>query len=182
MITFLIVSTILLWILILGLGVAVVVCIRQLGEVYLVSSGLRGVMGDGLDQGRIAPDFEVRLGTDRIVKVRDLLPAGGILIFAGANCFVCKKLTPALLMSDSLDCDVVIAYDEVVQVWQEFDSGRTRVVQMVTDVRPQYKVRVTPFAFGLSSDHRVLSRGLVNTPEQVMFHRPSPTARVALAT
>ena len=166
------VSYAVLWVLVIGLAGLVLVCIRQLGELYLISSGLRGVAGDGLDIGRRGDDLALSLtdGTER--RLREMLPLGGAVVFASQHCQVCKLLLPRLMQS-GLGPGVVVAYDDwPTEVPAESNGSRGIVIarMLESDAARRYKVRVTPFAFGVTADLQVRSRGLVNTPEQVAFH------------
>lgn len=166
------VSYAVLWVLVVGLGGLVLVCIRQLGELYLISSGLRGVAGDGLDVGRRGDDLELSLadGTER--RLREMLPLGGVVVFASQHCQVCKLLLPRLTQA-GLGPEVIVAYDDwPTEVPAEINDSRGVVVARMLEsgAARRYKVRVTPFAFGVTADLQVRSRGLVNTPEQVAFH------------
>ena len=165
------VSYIGLWLLTAILAATVLVCLRQLGEMYLMASGFRGVMGDGLDEGRPAPDIRIALADGAEARLSSLLPQGGALVFAAELCRVCEQLVPRLLDLETA-VPVVVAYDRVpldVKVMPR--RNNVHVVELLdADAPVRYKVRVTPFAFGLDEDLHVRSRGLVNQPGHVAFH------------
>jgi len=172
-------SYVALWVVVVLLAVAVVVCLRQLGEVYLVSAGLRGVSGDGLDEGRTAPDLEVRLASGTPARLSGLLPAGGVLLFAAEQCHVCEELVPRLLDGEGPGAfPLVIAYDTIPErLKRPAEEAPVKLVEHAgSGALLSYKVRVTPFAFRLDGDLRVGSRGLVNNPEQVAFHAATPAS------
>jgi len=175
------VSYIGLWVLTAILAAAVLVCLRQLGEMYLLASGFRGVMGDGLDEGRPAPDIRIALTDGAETQLSALLPEGGALVFAGELCRVCEQLVPRLLGLETA-VPVVIAYDRVPQDVSLLPRrDNVHVVELLeADAPVRYKVRVTPFAFGLDEHLHVRSRGLVNEPGHVAFHA-GPGALTLLA-
>ncbi len=160
-----------LWVLTAILAATVLVCLRQLGEMYLMASGFRGVMGDGLDEGRPAPDVRIALADGAETSLRSLLPDGGALVFAAELCRVCEQLVPRLLDLETA-VPLVVAYDRVPQDVKLLPRRQNvHVVELLdSDAPVRYKVRVTPFAFGLDEDLRVRSRGLVNQPAHVVFH------------
>jgi hypothetical protein len=165
-------SYIALWILVVGLGALVLMCIRQLGEVYLIGSGLRGIAGDGLDEGRRGHDLRLALLNGEETTLREVLPRGGVLVFASRKCQVCKVLVPRLGAID-IGPRVIVAYDELPSDISKETSERSGPVLarvLDADASLKYKVRVTPFAFALTADLQVHSKGLVNTAEQVAFH------------
>lgn len=161
----------LLWFTVGVLAVTVLVCLRQLGEVYLLSAGLRGVAGDGLDEGRIGPNLDLKLASGKLTTLAQALPNGGVLLFAAEDCRVCERLVPQLL-DESLPAPVVVVYDRVPPpLRRPMPASAVVVTESVAEKAPlRYKVRVTPFAFGLDQSLRVQSRGLVNAPQQISFH------------
>jgi hypothetical protein len=171
-------SYVALWAVTVVLAIAVLVCLRQLGEMYLLAAGFRGVMGDGLDEGRTAPDLRVTLVDGGETTLSALLPRGGALVFAGELCRACEELVPRLLDLDTT-LPVIVAYDRVPDdVRRRPHGGGVQLVELLdTDAPIRYRVRVTPFAFGLDETLRVRSRGLVNQPGHVVFHA-GPTGAV----
>lgn len=178
----LVLSYLVLWVLVIVLAIAITVCIRQIGEIYLYSAGLRGIAGDGLDEGRVAPDLELKSPDGRPETLRGQLKDGGVLIFASERCHICKDLVPRLLWA-KLPERVVIAYDKLPDYvqYQTIDS-RVAVFELVKSNAPsKFRVRVTPFAFGLDDHLRVRTRGLVNSVEQVAYHAGQPILRPSTA-
>jgi hypothetical protein len=169
---FLLLSYALLWLLVVVLAVTVIVLIRQTGELYLLAAGLRGIAGDGLDDGTLAPDIPLRTSGGQLTSVRALLPEGGVFIFATEQCKVCARLVPEMA-GRQLGVRTVIAYDQVAGSHSRGEeSGLLQVVEL-TDAEAasrSYRVRVTPFAFVLDAENVVMSHGLVNSADQVEYH------------
>lgn len=162
------VSYIVLWLLVLGLGVLVVVLYRQLGIMYLGSA--EGVSRDGLELGARAPDFSLVDQYGNLQRLADYRGRPLLLLFGSPNCSPCRILLPQLH-------DWAKAHPETGVIWLnaasqqeslEFvaETGATLpIAAFAPDERLMelYKVRVTPFSFLLDENGVVRAKGLANT-------------------
>src|SRR6476659_6730503 len=88
------VSYIVLWLLVLGMGVLIFLLYRQLGVMYLGSA--EGVSRDGLPVGTPAPDFNLQ---DQYGNMQHLAGYRGkplYLVFGSPGCTPCRVLMPQL--------------------------------------------------------------------------------------
>ncbi len=162
------VSYIVLWLLVLGMGVLILLLYRQLGIMYLGSA--EGVSRDGLNKGTQAPDFSL---TDQYGNLQRLINYRGrptLLLFGSPHCSPCRTLLPQLH-------EWAAAHPEVGVLWLNAASPEeslkfvsdTGATIPVAPYPPEgnlldiYKVRVTPFSFLLDENGVIRAKGLVNT-------------------
>ncbi|MGH2560296.1 MAG: TlpA family protein disulfide reductase [Thermomicrobiales bacterium] len=155
-----------MWLLLLILGVLVLLVYRHFGVMALGS--LEGVQRDGLPVGERAP--EVSLTTVEGMKVK-WAPRPGtseLLIFAAPDCQPCAKVLPFVSRL------ATSANHHGVQATAIVTGPHENVARLVEKFRPafpclsadgigatdRYRVRVTPFAFVIGSDGRILAKGL----------------------
>ncbi|MGI8589311.1 MAG: TlpA family protein disulfide reductase [Chloroflexia bacterium] len=162
------VSYIILWLLVLGLGVLVFLLYRQLGILYLGSA--EGVSRDGLAVGTAAPDFSLGDQYGNTQRLSDYRGKPTFLVFGSPSCTPCRVLLPQM-------DDWAAAHPEVGVLWLNAanpdestkyasDMGATLpVVAHTPDQKlpERYHVRVTPFSFLLDQDGIIRTKGLVNS-------------------
>ncbi|MEX2517375.1 MAG: methylamine dehydrogenase accessory protein MauD [Gammaproteobacteria bacterium] len=175
MMEIMIVSNVLLWLMVITLGVLTMALARQIGLLHERSAPLGAVISDkGPEVGDDAPEFELEdFATAQEVKIggarengRDLL-----VLFLAPNCPMCNKLLPtALSMAGSEHLDVVIVSDGPREEHEEYlrthELGDIPYV-VSANVGIQFQVGRVPYAILLSSDGKILSKGLVNTREHL---------------
>jgi len=162
------ISYIVLWVLVLGLGLLVILLYRQFGLMYLGTA--EGVSRDGLEKGTRAPDFAL---TDQHGTAHKLSSYRGqpvLLLFGSPHCSPCRTLLPQLQ-------DWSMARRDVKVLWLNAAS-REESLKFVSDtgtglpvlpfppennIMERFKVRVTPFMFMLDEQGVVRAKGLVNT-------------------
>jgi methylamine dehydrogenase accessory protein MauD len=161
------VSYIVLWILVIGLGILVLLLYRQLGIMYLGTA--EGVSRDGLDRGTRAPDFSLTDQYGAVQRLGDYKGKPLALIFGSPNCGPCRNLIPELL-------DWARRHPDVAVLWlnSATPADSERFVQEMGATLPvapystddnllnKYKVRVTPFMFMLDEGGVIRAKGLVN--------------------
>jgi methylamine dehydrogenase accessory protein MauD len=162
------VSYIILWVLVLGLGLLVLLLYRQLGIMYLGSA--EGVSRDGLAKGTTAPDFSL---TDQYGNVQRLSSYRGrpvLLVFGSPGCTPCRTLLPQLeeWAEDHRDMGIIwlnaAPRDETLKYASDMGATVPVVAHVPDDkVADRYKVRVTPFSFMIDENGIVRTKGLVNT-------------------
>jgi methylamine dehydrogenase accessory protein MauD len=161
------VSYIVLWILVIGLGVLVLLLYRQLGIMYLGTA--EGVSRDGLERGVRAPDFKL---TDQYGQVQQLSSYKGkpvALLFGSPHCSPCRLLLPQLHDWARQHSDVSVLWLNAASEEESnrfvSETGATLPVVPYTpddNLLDKYKVRVTPFLFMLDEKGMVRAKGLVN--------------------
>ena len=161
------VSYIVLWILVIGLGVLVLLLYRQLGIMYLGTA--EGVSRDGLERGTRAPDFKVtdQYGTEQRLSNYKGKPVA--LVFGSPNCGPCRTLIPELHDWARRHPDVVVLWLNSATPGDSLrfvsETGATLPVAPYStedNLLDTYKVRVTPFMFMLDEGGVIRAKGLVN--------------------
>jgi methylamine dehydrogenase accessory protein MauD len=162
------VSYIVLWLLVLGMGVLILLLYRQLGIMYLGSA--EGVSRDGLNKGTQAPDFSL---TDQYGNLQRLINYRGrptLLLFGSPHCSPCRTLLPQLHDWASAHPDVGVIWLNAASPEESLkfvsDTGATIPVAPYPpegNLLDTYKVRVTPFSFLLDENGVIRAKGLVNT-------------------
>lgn len=172
MLTMLIVSQILSWIVILGLTLALLALARQVGVLHLrVAPAGALVTGKGPVVGEAAPVMEtVTLDGQSLAVGR---PAGRkqLLLFVSPHCPLCKDLIPvARNFARSEKLDIVFVGDD-----QEAEQ-RAMIARMDMAGLPfvnssivgrAYQVDRLPHAVLIGEEGKLLSRGLVNSREHL---------------
>ena len=160
---------ILLWLLVLVQGVLLLLVFRHFGHQALGT--LEAVQRDGLRVGAKAPDVE---GVQPSGEVASWRPPGNrtvLMLFAAPDCEPCHRVLPyvAGVARDAPELEVVT----VVPGSREDAAKLVELVAApVTTIASDqafeaFRVEVTPFAFVLGHDGRVLAKGLCDSPERL---------------
>jgi methylamine dehydrogenase accessory protein MauD len=172
MLTLLIVSQILSWIVILGLGLALLALARQVGVLHMRVAPAGALMtGKGPAVGEAAPVIEtVTLDGAALIIGR---PAGRkqFLLFVSPQCPLCKDLIPiAKNFARSEKLEIVFVGDD-----QESEQ-RAMIARLEMGGLPfvnssvvgrAYQVDRLPHAALIGEDGLLLSKGLVNSREHL---------------
>ncbi|MDF0543034.1 methylamine utilization protein MauD [Sphingobium sp. H39-3-25] len=174
MLTSLIVSQIISWIMILGLGVALLAVARQVGVLHIrvaPAGALTTAGGIGVGEG-IAP-IEAHTLDGKAVSIGG--PAAGVplrlLMFVSAQCPLCKMVIP---MAKSFARDERVALTFVGD--DDVGAQRAMIAQHGLDgyafvngpeVGQALAVSKLPFAVLLDAEGVILSKGLVNSREHL---------------
>ncbi len=164
------VSYVAMWLLLIVLGILLLLVYRHFGLAALGTT--EGVQRDGLQVGEIAPPIT---GVNIHGESIELAPQTGqmyLLAFVSPTCAPCAEVLPSIhqLATTNSDVQVVLVVDgareRVVQLVENFDlhSSIICLAEGETGTYHGYIVRVTPFAFMIGKDGRILSKGLCNTP------------------
>lgn len=168
-------SYIALWILMLCIGILVLLVYRHFG---LMSLGtVEGVQRDGLAVGEVALPV---IGVTDQGEPFDWSPKPGhlyLLAFVSPSCGPCVKILPTILR-----LAVIANTTEIVLV---VDGERERVMRLVERFQPPtsvlclaenrsgstqaYRVRVSPFAFMIGKDGRILAKGLCDSTTKLQY-------------
>lgn len=170
----LIVSNIVLWIAILGLGVMVFGLIRQLGILHERVAPMGALMTDrGPDIGEMVPKFSVKDMAGVPVDFGGPHARGlsRLLLFVSPSCPVCKRLLPiAKSFAGGEKLDVVLVGDgdiaEQQQMIADHDLGKITYVNS-PQVGMTFQVGKLPYALLIDEDGVIRAKGLVNSREHL---------------
>ncbi len=176
-------SYVVLWVVVLGMGVLVLLLYRQLGIMYLGSA--EGVSRDGLEKGTTAPDFSLADQYGATQRLANYRGRPVLLVFGSPHCSPCRTLLPQMH-------DWAKAHPDVVPIWLNAasndeslkfvsETGATLPVAAYppeTNLMDKYKVRVTPFMFMLDEKGIIQAKGLVNTRSGLdLYYKELKTGR-----
>jgi methylamine dehydrogenase accessory protein MauD len=175
-VTALAVSNVTLWLVVIGLSIALLAVIRQLGVLHERIAPVGALMlAKGLKVGELAPTVPTQdLEGRRIVlgAVRDDDRAT-LIMFVSPTCPVCKTLLPALkssLASERDWLDIILASDGEIPSQREFVNaqrlgGFSYVVCAPLGIA--YQVSRLPFAALIDARGILRARGIVNSREHL---------------
>lgn len=164
------VSYVALWLLLLALGVLVFLLYRHFGLATLGT--LEGVQRDGLPVGEEAPSLHGLTDEGRVVNWIPEPGRSGLLVFAATGCAPCAAVLPAVNRLAAwrngrglvVTAVVVGSAEDAGQLSREFGLRFPCLAEAESDASARYRVRVTPFAFVIGPDGRVLAKGLCSDP------------------
>lgn len=172
MLTVLIVSQILSWIVILGLGLAVLALARQVGVLHLrVAPAGALVTGKGPVVGEAAPVMEASTLDGAALAIGKPASRKQLLLFVSPHCPLCKDLIPVaknFARTEKLDI-VFIGDDQEAEqraMIARLDMGGLPFVNSSVIGRA-YQVDRLPHAVLIGEEGKLLSRGLVNSREHL---------------
>lgn len=163
-----------LWLVVLGLVVAVLALARQVGILFERVSPMGALMIDaGPKVGDLAPRMELPTLAKQTLVLGGTAPRSTLLFFLSPTCPVCKKLLPVLRTVRGAEggwLDVVLASDGDAGEHQRFvESQKLDAFPYIlsTDLGMRYRVSRLPFAVLIGEDGVVRSKGLINSREQL---------------
>jgi methylamine dehydrogenase accessory protein MauD len=170
----LLVSQALLWIVVLGLAVAVLALARQIGVLHerIAPVGALAI-GQGPQPGQAAPRVVGRTLDGGGLTIGDLPPGavGQLLFFLSPICPVCKQLLPtAKAFATAEDLDFIAVGDgdagQHREMARRFALDERRFING-PEVGQSYHVGKLPYAVLIARDGLIVSQGLVNTREHL---------------
>ena len=174
MLTVLIVSQIISWIVILGLGIALLALARQVGVLHVrvaPAGALLTVKGPVV--GEAAPVLDALTMDGAAIAIGKALAKGSmqLLLFVSPSCPLCKDLIPiAKNFAKREKLDIVFVGDD------EVEEQRTMIARLEMQgfsfingpiVGRTFHVDRLPHAVLIGDDGTVLSKGLVNSREHL---------------
>jgi len=174
MLTVLIVSQILSWVVILGLGLAVLALARQVGVLHVRLAPAGALLSSkGPVVGEAAPVLDAVTLDGAPIAIGKPLPAGRnqLLLFVSPSCPLCKDLIPiAKNFAKTEKLDIVFVGDD--------EAGEQRAMIARLDMRGlpfvnssivgrTFHVDRLPHAVLIGEDGTLLSKGLVNSREHL---------------
>jgi len=174
MLTVLIVSQIISWIVILGLGIALLALARQVGVLHVrVAPAGALLTGKGPVVGEAAPVLDALTMEGASVAIGKTLAKGSmqLLLFVSPSCPLCKDLIPIAKNFASYEkLDIVFVGDD------EVEEQRAMIARLEMQGLPfingpivgrTFHVDRLPHAVLIGDDGTVLSKGLVNSREHL---------------
>lgn len=170
----LIASSVLLWLVVIGLSLLVLGLARQVGLLHERSAPLGAMVADkGPEVGDRAPEFELQDFFGRPIKVGGVRESrqDTLLLFVSPTCPMCNKLLPtARSMAKSEHLDVIVisdgAHEEHERFLKNHHLGDLPYV-VTAEVGMRYRVGRVPHAVLIDADGVIRSKGLVNTREHL---------------
>jgi methylamine dehydrogenase accessory protein MauD len=172
--TLMIFALALLWVVVLGLIVALFALSRQIGMLHERISPLGALVNDsGPKIGDVSPRFALASLNGGEIAIGPRPGRSTLVFFLSPTCPICKKLLPVLRSVREAErpwLDVVLASDGEEDKQRRFiqTAGLTAFAYVnSTELGLAYRVSRLPFAVLLGEDGTVLSKGLVNSREQL---------------
>ena len=175
----LLISNALLWILMLGVIVALWALARQIGILYERIAPMGALITDsGPKLGDAAPRFELAALNGTRVAIGGERPRSQLLFFLSPTCPVCKKLLPILKSASHAErewLEVVLASDgEATQHLAFYGAERLGEFAYVlsADLGMTYRVSRLPYAVLIDERGIIRATGMNNTREHLesLFH------------
>jgi methylamine dehydrogenase accessory protein MauD len=169
-------SYIVLWVLVLLLAFLLAGALRQLGLFQLRLGDDPGALitDSGLDRGAQAPDFTaLEAESGELVSLSDLPAVPRMLVFASPGCLSCRELIPGLneVRKTRGGFDFLVVCRGDLESCQAFGRMNRLEAPMVVDTTGQiekdYLVTLTPFAYLIDHEGRVVIRGIANDWRQL---------------
>jgi len=169
-------SYIVLWLVVLLLGFLLAGALRQLGLLQLRLGDDPGALitDTGLERGTDVPDFTaLDAASGERVSLSDLPAVPRMLVFASPGCLSCRELIPGLneVRKTRGDWDFVVVCRGDLESCRRFGRMNGLEAPMVVDTTGQiekdYAVTLTPFAYVVDHEGRVVIRGLANDWRQL---------------
>jgi thiol-disulfide isomerase/thioredoxin len=160
-------SYIALWALLLIQGVLILLLYRHFGLMAMGTA--EGVQRDGLAVGQLAPAFSGVTADGREVQWEPLLGSTQtlqLLLFAAPECEPCARILPyvELLAKKSRHVSVTAVVhgprESAVRLAEKFNPSYPCIAEDGSGAFDRFRVRVTPFAFAIDRDGRVVAKGL----------------------
>ncbi len=167
------ISTVVLWCVVLALVAVVLALARQIGILYERVAPMGALMIDqGPQGGDAVPPMSVR-DLDGAGFVPGAGGRGQLLFFLSPTCPVCKKLLPilrSLRAAEGDQVEIVLASDGEMPEHMAFRDrerlGDFRYV-LSTELGMTFRIAKLPYAVLLDEQGRVRAKGLVNSREQL---------------
>lgn len=166
-------SLVALWILVLFLAYLLAGALRQIGLFQLRLGDDPGALitDTGLPRGTVAPDFEAAdRETGQPKRLSELPAHPQLLLFLSPSCLACRKLLPHLkeiVKTRKREFDfVVICTGADLHACRQFANDYSVDGQVLVDesgrIAKAYEATLTPFAYLLDYQRRILMRGVAN--------------------
>ena len=168
-------SYVVLWVLVLIMGFLLAGALRQLVQLRLGDDPGALITDMGLERGTLAPDFTaLEAGTGEGLSLSSLPDRPRLLVFLSTSCLSCRELVPGLnevRATRGREYDFLVVCCGDIESCRSFARMNRLHAPMVIDesgqVEKDYEVTVTPFAYLLDHERRVVIRGIANDWRQL---------------
>jgi methylamine dehydrogenase accessory protein MauD len=169
-------SYIVLWLVVLMLAFLLAGALRQLGLLQLRLGDDPGALitDTGLERGTDAPDFTaLSADSGELVSLSDLPAVPRMIVFASPGCLSCRELIPGLneVRKTRKDFDFLVVCRGDLESCRSFGRMNRLEAPLVVDTNGQiekdYAVTLTPFAYLIDHEGKVVIRGLANDWRQL---------------
>lgn len=169
-------SYIVLWVLVLLLAFLLAGALRQLGLLQLRLGDDPGALitDTGLERGAPVPDFTaLDAESGQPVSLSDLPAVPRMLVFASPGCLSCRELMPGLneVRKTRGEWDFLVVCRGDLESCRAFGRMNRLEAPMLVDTTGQiekdYLVTLTPFAYVIDHEGRVVIRGVANDWRQL---------------
>lgn len=168
------ISNALLWVLMLGVIVALWALARQVGILYERVAPMGALITDaGPKLGEASPQFDLPSLGGATIAIGGERPKSQLIFFLSPTCPVCKKLLPILRSASQAEknwLDVVIASDgDSTQHLGFYRDAKLEQFPYVlsADLGMTYRVSRLPYAVLLDEHGVIRAKGLINNREQL---------------
>ncbi|MFT4563136.1 MAG: methylamine dehydrogenase accessory protein MauD [Gammaproteobacteria bacterium] len=172
----LVVSNLILWVLVIGLGITVLALARQVGVLYerIAPAGALMVT-QGPAVGEAAPEFKLETVSGETIALGGLsaVKKSTLLFFLSPTCPVCNTLIPILKSiqsSESKWLDIVFASDGDLGAQKAFIAKKEIAsfpYVLSTQLGIAYQVAKLPFAVLVDENGVLRAKGLTNNREHL---------------
>jgi methylamine dehydrogenase accessory protein MauD len=179
MTTFLVISSIALWVLVLFLAFLLLGVLRNLGLLNWRLDQLQATtpsrLGrDGLKPGKKAPDFTLPSAAGPEVSLHEFSGRRVLLVFVQAHCGPCHQVVPELNKLRHRGEPAVLAVfngdPEAARKWAaEVKAEFSVLSQEKFAVSKRYEMFATPFAFLIDEKGIIASKGIVNNQQHIGY-------------
>ena len=173
------VSSIVLWLLVLGLAFLLCGTLRALGLLRWRLEQLEATMPSrlgrsGLKVGKKAPDFTLPSVAGADIGLHDYAGGKILLVFMQPGCGPCHRVTPDLdRLHRQGDVQVLVVQNgdlETIRKWAREQRPRFPVVvQEQFSLSKRYEMFATPFAFLIDEHGIIVSKGVINNGQHIRF-------------
>lgn len=170
----LLVSTIVLWVVVIALLVVVAALARQVGILYERIAPMGALMMDsGPKVGEAAPELALPLLGGGTLALGGAKPRATLVFFVAPTCPVCKKLLPIVASMRAAErawLDVVLASDGEPaehEAWRRRARLEDWPYVLSAELGMRFRVSKLPYAVLIDEIGRVRAKGLVNSREQL---------------
>jgi methylamine dehydrogenase accessory protein MauD len=188
-----VVSSIVLWLFVLGLGFLLLGILRTLGLLQWKVDQLEATRPprgnrSGLKPGAKAPEFTIPNVEGDEVSLANFSGRRTLLVFVQSGCGPCHDIVPELnRLQQSGQLQVLVINsaepDEAREWVQETDADFPVLIQDCYEVSKKYEVFATPFAFLINEQGTIAAAGIVSSHQYLgylleaaeAFQESSPT-------
>ncbi|MCA9027829.1 MAG: TlpA family protein disulfide reductase [Planctomycetaceae bacterium] len=179
MTTFLLISNVIQWLLLLGMGFLLVGTLRSLGvlswqfEELEVSRPVRKGR-EGLKPGTVAPDFELPDLFGQTQGLADYRGKRRLIVFVQPGCGPCHTIVPELNKiqqpGEIQVIGILNADEEAARQWGEETAATFPLLrQEQWSVAKAYKSFATPYGYLIDEEGKVASRGLIGSSQYLQY-------------